>query len=825
MAASALTVEAKAKRDASKWKKELTLSGKREKDWREDGEKIVKRYRGEEKKKNRWNVLWSNTSTLRPWIYNSRATPDVRRRFRDADPLGKAVSMVLERGLVIVLDDYSTDCAIKNDILDSLLPGRGVSRIRYIPSIRPVDYDGMAGGAPPTGSAAPAPQNANAEPSDDDSVSDEGVANEELEYERVAIEHVSWRDFRHGYGRVWEEVPWVGYRHKLTKSEAEETLGEGACKGIEFAVPTTDDPKKPGDETSETQQVAEFWEIWDKAGKRVFFLHENTDRILYPLATPDGEPPLDLPEFFPSPMPLYMVENTESLLPIPLFQLYEQQANELDKLSMRIDKVVDQMKLRGLYDAKLTELGDVMTLDDNELTPVQNAQAWRDGGLDKAISWLPIEQSVSVLQGLYAARVQTKAIIDELMGIADIMRGATEPDETATAQNLKQANGNTRLQWMRNEVQRYIRDLLRLAAQVMANKFTAQTFAEMTELKFPTAQQKAMLMQQVQQAQGMAQQAQATGQPPPPMPPPELLQVPSWDEIMGVMRNNALRYFKVDVETDSTVAGTLDADMTGMSEVLTAITSTLQGLAPLVQAKALPAEAAKEIVLSIIRRARLGMSVEDAFEKLTEPQAPPQQQDPALQVAQVKAQSDKELAGIKAQADAAEFQAAEQARAQVEQVRQTLETQRHDHEAQLKMSLEQADRAHRENLEQMKIAAESSRKSAELETQRMIADADNQTKLMIAELQAGHARDMQAQQQAHDQSMAQLNASLAPKPAAEAPAAADYQGEESGTGPSKFDQHLEAMGNLMGVMTQVAHHLSRPKTVVRDANGKIASLN
>jgi hypothetical protein len=818
MAASALTVEAKAKRDASKWKKELTLSGKREKDWREDGEKIVKRYRGEEKKKNRWNVLWSNTSTLRPWIYNSRANPDVRRRFRDADPLGKAVSMVLERGLVIVLDDYSTDCAIKNDILDSLLPGRGISRIRYIPSIRPVEYEGMAGGAPPTGSAAPAPQNANAEPSDDDSVSDEGVANEELAYERVTIEHVSWRDFRHGYGRVWEEVPWVGYRHKLTKSEAEETLGEDACKGIEFAVPTTDDPKKPGDETSETQQVAEFWEIWDKAGKRVFFLHENTDRILYPLATPDGEPPLDLPEFFPSPMPLYMVENTESLLPIPLFQLYEQQANELDKLSMRIDKVVDQMKLRGLYDAKLTELGDVMTLDDNELQPVQNAQAWRDGGLDKAISWLPIEQSVAVLQGLYAARVQTKAIIDELMGISDIMRGATDPDETYGAQNLKQTNGNTRLQWMRSEVQRYIRDLLRLAANVMANKFSPQTWSEMTELKFPTAQQKMLLQQQATAAQ---QPPMPGAPPPPPMPPPELLQVPSWDEIMAVMHNNALRYFKVDVETDSTVAGTLESDMSGMSEVLTAITSTLQGLAPLVQAQALPAEAAKEIVLSIIRRARMGTAVEEAFEKLTQPPPPQTPQDPGLQIAQIKAQSDQQLAQVKAQTEAQKFQVEEQSRAQLREMEEQLAERKAALEVQVRAQADAADKQHKEALEQMRMSHEQTLKAMDLENQRVIADAKNQTTIMVAEIGAGVQREMAAAKAASD---AQAAATAPAQSGGEqAPPAAEFKAVEEGK-PSQMDLHLDAMSQLIPLMTQVAYHVSRPKTVVRDEAGKIVTV-
>src|SRR5437870_13370579 len=122
-------------KDARLWKKELQLASKREKEWRERSEKIVERYRGEEKKKNRFNVLWSNTEILRPAYYNSKPSPDVRRRFRDADPVGKAVSEVLERSLIVVTDGSSTDTSLKNDVLDGLLSGRGLSRVRYVPKL------------------------------------------------------------------------------------------------------------------------------------------------------------------------------------------------------------------------------------------------------------------------------------------------------------------------------------------------------------------------------------------------------------------------------------------------------------------------------------------------------------------------------------------------------------------------------------------------------------------------------------------------------------------------------------------------------------------
>src|SRR5579859_5206225 len=351
--------------DARRWKRELELAGKREKNWRDKAEKVIERYRGEEKKKNRFNVLWSNTETLRPAIYNSRPNPDVRRRFRDTDPVGKAVSELLERALMVMVDYECTDQIFKNDVLDSLLVGRGISRIRYIPSLVQVGE---------------APQQASdSKLSDQDG--DDAQANEtqeEVEYEQVVPEHVSWKDIRFGYARTWDEMPHIFFRHKLTRPDAEKKFGIPVLREVKFAVPTLDEVDRPGAETNETERVAEFWEVWDKTGKRVFFLQEQCKELLFPLDNLDGTPPLALSGFFPIPDPLRMIENTDSFEPIIPFALYEEQADQLDNISARIDNIVKSMRLRGVYDSKMTELSDLMSAGDNELVPVQSAQAYID---------------------------------------------------------------------------------------------------------------------------------------------------------------------------------------------------------------------------------------------------------------------------------------------------------------------------------------------------------------------------------------------------------------------------------------------------------------
>lgn len=763
-------------KECRRWKKELTAAGKREKEWRTDAEKTVKRYRGEEKKKNRFNVLWSNMEILRPSIYNSRPAPDVRRRFRDSDPTGKAVSEILERSLMVMVDQDATDQGLKNDTLDGLLCGRGVSRIRYIPVIKQ-------------------------EPPPEVKEDEEGTTelNEKVDSETVCIDHVDWRDYREGYGRTWAEVPWNAFRHKLTRADSEKKFGKEALgSDVEYTAPANDDDRNTREDHGETK-VAEFWEIWDKEERKVCFIQENVKEILYPRDNPSGLPPIEFADFFCTPDPLRIIEDTGSRTPVIPFSLYESQANELDKISGRIDRIVEAMRLRGIRDSKLVEIENLMTADDNELVPVENAQAWSDKGLDAAISWFPTEKAAALLDSLYEARDRQKAIIDELTGIADIMRGATDPNETKGAQDLKATFGSVRLQRMQKEVQRYAKDLMRLASEAMCEKFSPQTFTEMTELQFPTAEQQQALHAQMALAQQQGQ----------PGPDPQLLQVPTWEAITAVMRSNSMRRYKVDVETDSTVAGTLNSDMQGLSQVLTAIHEVLTGLAPVVTSGALPPDAAKELVMTVIRRARMGIAVEDAFDKLKAPNPPPPPPQPQVEAAKIKAASDEKLAGIDAQAKVQVGRAEQAAQAQSRQAELAMEAQKDERAAQIEIQKDAQLKAHELQLKESENASAERKLAMELENARLIADANNQTKVLIAQIGAHAAAQKSATdlaktqlqgEQKGEQQATQIDADQQAA-ATEAPAAASYEPQESAV--------------LQGIQ-KLIEQMSKPRRVMRD---------
>ena len=71
---------------------------------------------------------------MKPALYGRMPKPTVTRRFKDADPIGRAAATMLQRCLEYEVEEYpdfqrTMRCAVE----DRLLPGRGVAWVRYEP--------------------------------------------------------------------------------------------------------------------------------------------------------------------------------------------------------------------------------------------------------------------------------------------------------------------------------------------------------------------------------------------------------------------------------------------------------------------------------------------------------------------------------------------------------------------------------------------------------------------------------------------------------------------------------------------------------------------
>lgn len=536
-----------------RWNTEWDLASKSEDGWRKRVRKALDRYRDDTDKDSgredtprrlKFNILYSNVQTLAPCLYNSTPNPDVRRRFRDADPLGKQVADILERALSYSNDAEDIDAVMQAAVWDYLLPGRAVTRVRYMPtfhSVNPADNDEEAAGTnserqgpdvlgEPTQESQEAYENQNlADPGQgsDADQPDDDEPYDALAWEECICEPVQWDMFRRGPGKRWNEVPWIGFEHHLTRQEARDKFS-AYCPDIDKIdldfVPENVDGEV-ADKDPDTFKRMTVREIWDRDKREVLFIAPKYTEA--PLKI--EKDPLQLEGFFPVPRPLYAIETTDTLIPVEEFRMYEGQQKELDRITHRINRIINGLKLRGVYDSTIVEMENLFRSDDNAMLPAQNIVplVQQGGALANHIWMLPIRDAAAVLVELYNQRDRIIQAVYELTGIGDVMRAQSDPRETATAQATKSRWGSMRLQRRQREVQRYARDLMRIKAEIIAKHFNPSTLMLMTGVQMLTEEEKhsqmAALMAQGQQIQDQRAQAAAAqaaqaqmGQPPMP---------------------------------------------------------------------------------------------------------------------------------------------------------------------------------------------------------------------------------------------------------------------------------------------------------------------
>ena len=476
---------------AQYWHIELNNADKTEEDWRKRGRKVIERYRDERNvdtygmgSEKKFNILWANTETLKGALFAKMAKPDVRRRFPDNNPVTKNIARVLERTLAYANDVYNANKPIESALEDYLLPGRGVVWVVY----DPVFVKEMV---------------------QMEQINEMGerviieVEEERVAEQRCYFDYVHWEDYRENPAKRPEDVSWKARRHLWTRDELKD---KGFSNVEDIPLDWSPDSDEENYEAEEVFKRAEVWEIWDRVKYKRYYVARNYDKILR-----EDDDPYELQDFFPTPTPMIAVRTNDTSVPIPEFTLYQDQAEELDRVTTRISNLIEGLKRRGVYDASVPELSHLANAGDNDFIPSENFSLLaQKGGLAGVFQQEDISPIGMVLQGLYQQRTQILEIIYEVTGISDLLRGNTKASETATAQQLKAQFGSMRMRKRQEEIERYIRDLFRIKAEIVAEHYEPEVLQAITNIQITP-------------------------------------------EMMQIMRDDKLREYNIDVETDSTV--------------------------------------------------------------------------------------------------------------------------------------------------------------------------------------------------------------------------------------------------------------------------------
>ena len=693
--------------------------------WEGRVEKILKRYRDDRTTttaQSHYNILWANVQTLKAATFSRMPKPDVSRRHKDSDPVARVASMLLERALDFEISNTEDFYhSLNSCVYDRFLGGRGTSWIRYEPIIETDDTF------------------ISEDELDSDNVS------EYLDIEQTPVDYVHWRDFGHNSARTWDEVSCVWRKVYMTRTMLKERFPEDKFDDLWKRIPLDASPDEP--RTKMTEGVTKrglIYEVWDKEEKCVYWISKSMGKIL-----DKREDPLQLEEFFPCPEPMFATLTNETLVPVPDFTLYQDQANELDTLSDRIKGLVDAMKVRGFYDAANADLGRLFTEgDNNTLIPVKNYAAFAEkGGLGGAVEFVDLTPIANALNMAYQAMGQVKQQIYDITGISDIIRGASVASETATAQQIKGQYATLRLKTYQDEVARFASQILKIKAQIICQHFQPETIIKIggAELLSQTDQQ-------------LVPQA------------------------IELLKDSPMRTFRIEIATDSMLYADEAQEKQDRVEFLQATSSFIEKAIQGAQAVPELTPLLMDLLKFGVQGFRVGRTLEGEFdtfadaEKEKQVQAQANPQPPAPDPEMIKAQAEQQKM---------------QMEAQLEQMRMQLEGQK-------------------------------------LEFEKYKADLDNQTRVVVAEINAKtdlHLKSLDINAAREQEGFTEVTPGGIEQPTSALSGLVEAINNNMATMVAVQAQHnTDLLTQQQMAHQNLVQQLTKPKQVVRGADGKIVGV-
>ena len=550
-----------------------------------------------------YNVIFKITETILPFLIPYIPEIIVERQNKDKDPVGNLASRILER----CLNNFTKEPIFKNIIdiatKDGWIQGQGVAWLGKEEIIKRTEIINELG---------------------------ETTIQDVMERQEITIDYVAPEDFFHNKARNEKELDWVARRVFLSKEDFEREFEKDASNYLEKG------------EKAKTKNKAIVFEIWDKVDRKIRYFAEQkreegkSDELL------KSE---DYPEGFDFDFPcecLQFVKKTNSLIPTPILDniIYLQEL--IDTQTRKIKSINDDLQIKGVYDKSIGQLEKALSSNnENKLYPIEFN---KDGSLQNAIMFFPLQEIITALQTNIDARQNNIDKAMELIGDNPILEGITNSQDAYGTNRLKGSFGTMRVQEYQKYKVEFLDKLLKKIGTIFCS-FADYFLVEYSNIEFDTNQEDRALLPQA----------------------------------IKLLKNEKLKKCRLIIETDSTKAYYDESYRTQLNEFFTSLINDLNQSAGIIQAVPSFAGVFKAIVMAKVRSQRVGRNFESDIERAIDQsiqQLMMQQSQPQdngkMQAEIQKSQVELQKANIMAQQKSQELQA----RVQIETMKQQAEDNR-----------------------------------------------------------------------------------------------------------------------------------------------------
>lgn len=537
------------------WAKQISSAKEEHSEWIRQCEKLEDKFVDQEISVN---LFYSNVQILSAALLNNEPKPEVTRRFFNAlatdkkkSDLYTTTARIAQSGIEYYFNKNSAISVAKSAVRSAIKCGRGVMWIDYEPTIvtKAPNVSIIKKLATKIGLV-------------EDVQPEEYVAGRDIK-----IVSLSPEEYLCSFAENSQNVWWKARRHLMNRDALQRRFGYVATDSeLKYSS------AEAGKNVQTQEKLGEVWEIWDKNNKQRLFLllgAKNNDFL-----QPPQDDPYKLTDFYPC-WDYTPLTKSRSVVPVPEYITYGKLLEEINTLSDKNAALGKKVKYVTLCHNK----------DQEFVNQMMNAT---DGAVIASTAHVDDIRGVAITLDVSGAQVMIeknnarieilKNQINEITGMSDLLRGASDPRETATAQRIKGLYGGLRFRDRQISVQEGIKHVFRIVAELICEHWDWDTLSNISGVELLSAAEKQVYGQQVVANQQAAQAG---------VPAPykmdvfivKQLEKPTSDEVLHVLRDDRMRNFVIDIESTATDFDNKAEQLTTiqkMTEIFNGITQSAQ---------------------------------------------------------------------------------------------------------------------------------------------------------------------------------------------------------------------------------------------------------
>lgn len=375
----------------------------------------------------------------------------------------------------------------------------------------------------------------------------------DVENERIILEPLLYSEIYIDPDiRRWERCMRWAVEYRYSKTQFKARFGADALVDV---ITTRD---RQTSRTSDKEQDIVVYEYWDKYDSECYFFAREGSKFITPKDMPDPEFDesyqdlnglYNLEKFFPCPPPIRINSSTDEFWPIPEYYQVLEMVEDIHTIFSRMVAVTKAIRARLLYDDSITGLKEALNEaiegDAFGVSNLAQSLSVNGGTLDGVVQYIPTDKLVESLNNLYIALESRLGSLFKITGTSDLLQGITtsNTDKTLGERQMEEKWAINQIAELQMKMANFVRDSYQLMTEMAIKNFKDESLEQYIIPRTLT---------------------------------PERQQ--NYPAAIEMLKQNSKR-FRIELETDSTIAINENYDKQIRFELVNVLTTSIEKVA------------------------------------------------------------------------------------------------------------------------------------------------------------------------------------------------------------------------------------------------------